>query len=943
MKHFDLLTAVQPDEGWFAVVGIKEGSAPRQTLVATREEVEEVTEALLAQNRNVFYGVAKFETDESRKKENVKALKCFWLDIDCGEGKPYSTQQEGFTALRDFCRHIGLPKPILVDSGRGLHVYWPLTEAITRHEWEPVAARLQSLCNTHELHTDPQCFEVARVLRIPGTYNFKGDTPLEVTVVSEGAPPMPFSEFKQLLGIVHEEASSLFGTAPRYGKSHLQQRMEENNEYSFEKILRRSLAGDGCNQIRSYYENRDSADYDQWFKVLTVANVCRDRETAIHTVSEGHPEYDPAATEDKARGLTSATSCTKFEDGNPAGCEGCQFKGKIGSPKRIGLEIPEATEEEGTVTVEIGGAVETYTVPPYPYPFFRGKTGGVYCNPPPGAEEAEPILVFEDDIYVVKRMRDVELGDVTVLRLHTPMDGVREIIVPMAKMTDPVELRKVLSSESVIATKKNYDLLMQYLQLSVKELRAKKRVEQMRLQFGWADNDSKFIVGDTEITKDGNFHSPPSSTTRGIARFIGPVGNLNDWKEVFNLYGRPGLEAHAFGALTAFGSPLLRFLGQSGALINLIHPNSGTGKTTILRMCNSVWGHPERLCATKDDTLNAKIMRLGIHNNLPVTVDEMTNSKPEEISTFTYCVSQGRGKDRMKASENELRHNAASWQTIALCSSNASFYEKLALMKQKPDGEMMRLMEYKIGYTDAIDPTEAKHMFDHQLANNYGHAGPLYARWLLENLEEAKDTALSIQAKLDRELNLMPRERFWSALVAANLAGGLISKHKVDLHDWNMKSIYSWAAEEILSMRNDVKAPVGDTMQVIGDYINRHMQNILIVDDGADRRTKSEVFPVREPKGELLIRYEPDTKRMFLVVKAFKDDCAKYQISSKDTIEWLKQKGILIATGNKRITKGMGVSVPGVQCHVLDCSNPDFITLDDLVETHGGTDAGGER
>ena len=941
MTDFDLLNAVQPDGGWFAIVGIKEGKPVRQVLVETREEVEGVTGRLLEQGRNVFFGVAKYATDAGRTKGNVQNLKSFWLDLDCGEGKPYQDQAAGLSSLQKFCVHIGLPKPILVDSGRGLHVYWTLEEAITRADWEPVMARLQELCNIHDLYADPTCFEAARVLRVPGTYNFKGEEPLEVSVLSGGSGPLPLAEYKRILG-VKEELSLLFGDAKRSTPSLLQQKMEDNNEYHFTKILARSLGGTGCNQIKAYYESRDTASYDEWFRVLTVAASCNDRDTAVHTVSEGHEGYDPEVVEDKVRGLTFATGCVKFAEANPSGCESCPHFGKISSPRRLGIEVSEADETDNVVESEgEDGGVDTFVIPPYPFPFFRGKSGGIYRKPPPGAEETDPILVYDEDLYVVKRMRDPELKDVAVLRHHMPFDGIREFIVSMRVMQDAPELKKVLADEGVIASKKQYELIAECLMLSAKYQRDRKRAEQMRLQFGWADNDSKFIVGDLEITKDGDFHSPPSTTTRNIAQFLGPVGDFNKWKEVFNLYGTPGLEPHAFAALTAFGAPLLKFLGQSGALINLIHPNSGTGKTTILHMCNSIWGHPSRLCAVKDDTLNAKIMRLGIMNNLPIVVDEMTNTTADELSAFTYCVSQGRGKDRVKASSNELRNNATSWQTIALCSSNASFYEKLASKKNTPDGEMMRLMEYKIDYTTVIEPSVAKHMFDHQLMGNYGHAGPRYARWLLENLEEARDLALSTQAKIDSELGLMPRERFWSAVVAANLSGGLIAK-RLGLLDWSLKRLYSWATDEIKAMRVDVKAPAGGTVQVVGDYINRHIQNILVVGGEVDRRSKLDKVPTREPKGELLIRFEPDTQKMFIITKAFKDDCAKYQVSSKDVIQDLKSRGILLDTGNKRITKGMNVPSLSIACLTLDCSNPDFLTVESIVDTSGADHAGGE-
>jgi len=402
---------------------------------------------------------------------------------------------------------------------------------------------------------------------------------------------------------------------------------------------------------------------------------------------------------------------------------------------------------------------------------------------------------------------------------------------------------------------------------------------------------------------------------------------------VFNLYGRPGLEPHAFAALSAFGSPLLKFLGQSGAIINVIHPHSGTGKSTILYMCNSVYGHPKNLCAKWDDTLNAKIMRLGIMNNLPFCVDEITNLTPQDFSTLTYSMSQGRGKDRLKASTNELRANLTSWATISLCSSNAAFAEKLSVLKSSPDGELMRLLEYTINYSDAVPTDIAKEMFDHQLFNNYGHAGDIYTSWLVGNLEEAMRTVRDVQRKLDTEMKLTQRERFWSAVVAANITGGLIAKN-LGLLDWDMKRIYAWATSMVMGMRSEVTPPVSDISSIVGDFINRHLQNILVVNELADRRggmAKLQAAPILEPRGELIIRYEPDTKKMFIAAKALKEDCVERQINYKDTLRQLGAKGIFQGKAVKRLSKGMSVVSPGVHCIILDCTNPDFIDLDGLL------------
>lgn len=940
----DLLSIVQPSDGWIAVLGIKDGDDVIQTLVSSREEVDSLASKYMQQERNVFFGVARFETGENRKKPNVKALRAFWLDIDCGEekakinsktGRPdgYIDQASGLQALKDFCKLIGLPKPMLVDSGRGIHVYWVLDRDVSRAEWEPVAARLRELCVLHSFHIDGKVFEVARVLRIPGTLNFKDNPPSKVSIMSY-ADPIGFDEFCNLLGVKQIEQ-----VAPKREMSALAKSLMGNSINKFGKIMVRSAKGTGCRQLMEAYESRESLSEPRWFDALSIAKFCVDRDNAIHKLSKDYPGYDYNTTEEKVKHIVGPHSCVEFDKSNPGGCEGCPHQGKIKSPIVLGREIVEATEEDNVVpSVEEDEEQESYTIPKYPSPYFRGKNGGIYMS---RGDEEEPILVYEHDLYVTKLMKDPILMLVVVMKLHLPKDGIVEFVIPNAHVTGAEELRKTLSGNGVACNQRSFKLLADYLIASVRELQFKRKSEEMRQQFGWADKKSKFIIGDREITPDGTYHSPPSSMTKNLADNMQPTGSFDKWKEVFDLYGTPGLEASAFAALTAFGSPLLGFLGQNGAVINLINSSSGTGKTTVLHMCNSVYGNPSRLCAMWDDTQNAKFMRLGIMNNLPFTIDEMTNMLPLEFSTLVYGMSQGRGKDRVKSSANELRLNLSSWQSVSLCSSNASFYEKMASLKSSPDGELMRLLEYRIDQNTILDPAHAKHMFDHQLMENYGHAGDIYAKWLVENMEEAKNTALGIQKKIDNELKLTQRERFWSAVVAANITGGLIAK-TLGLLSWDMKLVYQWATKMLLSLRTQVKPPAADVMAVIGDYINRHMQNVLVVNDGNDRRTNMAFVPIYEPRSELLIRYEPDTKRMFIAAKPFKNDCVKYQVNYKDTLQQLGDKGIFLSTANKRLSKGMKIVSPGVHCLIFDCSGSEFLDMDSIVPTEPADESRGD-
>lgn len=960
MPDFDLLNAVQPDEGWFCVVGIKDGKV-KQSFHETRAELDTATQRLLRNKYDVYFGLAKYKEPTNRTKNNVAGLKALWLDIDCGPskgavnektGKPqgYLDKETGAKALHAFCVSNGIPLPILVDSGRGLHAYWSLTTEITREEWETVAEALRKKCVENDLYVDPAVFEVARILRIPGTLNFKDTPPTEVSVLME-AEPISLEDFRGKLG-VKTTAVALLSTERR-ALSPLMELMRDNEISLFSKIMQREP---GCNQLKHCYINRATLPEPLWFAALGVAKKCEDANEAIHKLSGGHPDYDPGTVEQKIRHIVGPTTCKFFEQLNPSGCDGCPHKGKFGSPIALGRELACPSSEAGGSGGGIRGEGGEYAggeedeesenyIPEYPPPFIKGNNGAIYIQNKQvlyknGEEKsaADIEVVYEYPLYVVKRMRDPDVGNVIVLKLRLPKDGIKQFIVPTRCIANKEALCGELAMHDILCDDGKFLRLRQFIILSIKNLQCEKKAENMRMQFGWADNFSKIIVGDREISKDGTFHSPPSAATSDLSPLMIPMGTLEKWKEVFNLYGRESLEPHAFGALTAFGSPLFGFLGQSGALINLINSESGQGKSTIQFMCNSVYGHPKKLSLVGKDTVNTIIHKMGVFGTLPVTFDEMTNMRPLDLSDLIYSVSQGRGKDRMKMSSNELRKNFARWTLIGLSSSNSSFYDKLNVLKNNPDGEMMRLVEYHVGLTSAIDPVFGKEMFDHQLFDNYGHAGDIYSKWLVNNLDYAKSEVMRMQSLIDAELRLTQRERFWSAVLAANLTGGLFAK-RLGLLDWDLKRIFEWAKDLIRDIRKDVAPPTHSSVTVIADFVSRNLQNTLVVNDAVDCRTNMPMLPTVEPKGDLVIRSEPDTNRMYIAAKPFRIDCTKGQISFKETMVNLDKEGALLKgpdgkfTQSKRMTKGMKITgVPAVEVIVIDTNHPDFAPLAKMVD-----------
>jgi len=323
---------------------------------------------------------------------------------------------------------------------------------------------------------------------------------------------------------------------------------------------------------------------------------------------------------------------------------------------------------------------------------------------------------------------------------------------------------------------------------------------------------------------------------------------------------------------------------------------------------------------------------------LPNTIDEITNLSGTEFSDLAYSISQGRGKDKMKGSTNELRANHTKWQGITLCSANASFYEKLGITKNSPDGESMRLLEYRIEPNGIISVERGKQLFDHQLRENFGHAGEPYIQWLVNNQEDAVALMRQVQARLDKEVQFTMRERFWSAVAACNIAGGLIAK-SLKLHDYDMKAVYDWLKIMLNEMRNDVTPPQSTPITALGEFINAHITNALVVNGVVDARSNLQHMPMLEPKGELLIRYEPDTKELYVAAKQFKEFCVRQQINYKTTLKDLTAMKVFVEGMNKRMSKGMKVVSPAVRVLKFDASVSEFLQMDSFALTNEDRDS----
>lgn len=197
-----------------ATLGKTPNSQFRNQPVKSIAGVGELAFQLSESGHDVYFACAGYWTSTSRKAENAALAFAFWMDIDCGEdkaakGKGYRTVGEALKAVQKFCDPAGLPFPThAVCSGGGLHVYWALDNCLEKVVWQENAKKLKVIADEHGFLADPaRTADIASVLRIPGTLNYKYDPPRPVHLVYAADTYIETAAMLAAIDAIHVQSS----------------------------------------------------------------------------------------------------------------------------------------------------------------------------------------------------------------------------------------------------------------------------------------------------------------------------------------------------------------------------------------------------------------------------------------------------------------------------------------------------------------------------------------------------------------------------------------------------------------------------------------------------------------------------------------------------------------------------------------------------------------
>jgi hypothetical protein len=290
----------------------------------------------------------------------VLSVPGLWADIDVrGPGRKRENLPASEEDAWQIIDSVPIRPTLVVRSGFGLQPYWLFREPFEiandddRRRIAGLALTflryLQSRASEQGWHVDATA-DLARVLRLPGTFNRKQDPPVLVTFrTTDGEPRSNVGEWEELLD--YEDDQELARTVAHEVGDH-------NLGADF------GLISQGCAWMRHAIEDAATLSEPEWYRAIAVAARCKDGRRLAHEISGNYPGYSAEETDKKleqACTKSRAPRCSYIAanfDGAGKYCRQCEHAGsinslvKIGFPKRQAFIPGEAGSEQEPETVQ---------------------------------------------------------------------------------------------------------------------------------------------------------------------------------------------------------------------------------------------------------------------------------------------------------------------------------------------------------------------------------------------------------------------------------------------------------------------------------------------------------------------------------------------------------------------------------------------------------------
>lgn len=884
--------------------------------------------------------------------KSAQQFTTLWCDLDL------DSKDDGYPAMDEVEKLIsdlnndGAGPSAIIHSGAGLHLYWFLdkpeeskTYPSACKSWITyLSKRLDTVCG-RAVKLD-QVGDMARVLRLPGTIHSKhGRLVRTLTLDAEKR-----YDLASLLKLTTYFDSKERGTGKSAVQNKLLQAMgtvkSSVPSYTANMIY-------SCAQVKNFFQTGGDVSEPEWYSMAGLLPYTEDGLNYFLNLSVIAGEAVALKKVDQWKEASEGpATCQRMFDNNPSLCGQCPHFNKITTPLQLGYSKPVAMDTSGkqvgapnkSFSIEQEQYIEQY-VPPQPFLF---DTKGSICAAVEDSTGANRVKVIcHNRVIPYKRIWDEdEKQEVIYFNIETPNDGWREVDIPLAALQGSCQGLNKLMGSGALVVNQHSTLMASYLIGCVKYMQELKKVNQSYSRIGWRgptdqsdsrDNDDKFVLGSLSFYKTGEVKKESLiPDLQSSLKDIGMKGDVDQWKQAISIFAKPGFEKHLICLMGAFAVPLFRSVDYHGMMVNLLSRDSGSFKSFTLRALTSVYGKPSEKHILSRDSEKSVYAKIATRCDLPITYDEITNIDKDQLSDLTYAVTQGRRGDRLNQ-DSSLKVNESIWRTIMFCSSNASLDD---MMSGSNLAERMRLLELPIDISkmQGTSDSEARQTMS-LLDNNYGQAGVLWIKYIIDNKDALFDECDRTISQLTNITKSRSDKRFWISFLAFVLVS---AKHTrlMGLHSFDINSIAETCKEILNASSSKIDSDHIPLPMYAQQFLTSSLDSTLTIYYNSVTARNGEIK--RSPIARIAVKIENRTigqgKRSqiaYISRSSMKKYLSEMRVTFDDFIQEMRNVNVLIREDMvKRVTNPETSETFGLRAFSIDLDKLDslYMTEGEVIE-----------
>ncbi len=739
-------------------------------------EIEKVakTAESISQKTNVFFGVGlrnKVLKNGLRGSEkDILCIGALYADIDVkGDAHAEKSLPETTSEAASFLNNLDIKPSIIVNSGNGIHGYWLLKEPFnieTNQDRSYIVSIFKGFGRYISLEAKKRgwridnVYDLARILRVPGTINHKLKDGAMCKVIESNLKRYSLDKFSQY---VH--CNDIIAPIVK-------------NAQGADKVLGK------CNFIKYCVDNAAELPEPLWHAMITNLAPLKGGNDSVHQFSKNYPKYSFYETERKIERAISENkphTCEYIKNNLNFDCgKNCFVKAPIvyGLPSREErfknlilsekVDVNEILSEDNVklcawaksnlpseyakLKVKLKGKInlrdfekavrhETYrnngdkSEKPRLLKLNKLETFGAVV--PQGWEVDEKhgvckilknnvsdelMQVCPCPLIISRKFENIDDGTQKVEITFWNRGHLKCVIAPRSHVFNRTSIIKYADSGLPISSGNASDIvkyLYDYESVNDSKIPFVKSISRM----GWVGKEFFPYKFSSEIVFESEYKEAAN-----VIDSTCECGSLETWIKNAKL-----LRESPFGRFilaSSFSAPLFKILNHRVFFVHIWH-DSRSGKTAAIKMAISVWGNPTKLMGSFNATSVGLERMAGILKHLPFAIDELQVLNNKRLPLENIIYSLGNGFGRLRGSKDGGMQETLSWRNNIITSG-----EQPISKESSNDGVLSRVLEL---YGKPASNPDVAHQFHLTSENNYGFAGKIYIEYLINSVMKVKN------------------------------------------------------------------------------------------------------------------------------------------------------------------------------------------------------------